>query len=79
MEQRSEWRRQLTVLILSFVAGYLGVDRFYKGEVGWGVLKLITFGGAGIWYVVDLAIAAYDFGKIDRQMKELSAARNQPN
>jgi TM2 domain-containing membrane protein YozV len=74
MEQRSEWRRQLTVLIISFLAGWLGVDRFYKGQVGWGVVKLITMGGFWVWYIVDLVIAAYDFGKIDRQMRESSAS-----
>ncbi len=76
MEQRNERRRQLTILIMSFLAGYLGVDRFYKGQVGWGVVKMITLGGAGIWYLVDLAIAAYDFGKTDRQMRESSASVN---
>jgi len=76
MEQRNEWRRQLTILIMSFLAGYFGVDRFYKGQVGWGIVKLITLGGAGVWYVVDLAIAAYDFGKTDRQMRESSASSN---
>lgn len=76
MEQRNEWRRQLTILIMSFVAGYFGVDRFYKGQVGWGIVKLITLGGAGVWYVVDLAIAAYDFGKTDRQMRESAASTN---
>jgi len=74
MEQRNKWRRQLTILIMSFLAGYLGVDRFYKGQVGWGIVKLITLGGAGVWYLVDLAIAAYDFGKTDRQMRESSAS-----
>ncbi len=76
MEQRDEWRRRLTVLVISFLAGYLGVDRFYKGQVGWGVVKLITVGGAGIWYLVDLVIAAYDFGETDRQMRESSANKN---
>ncbi len=76
MEQRNKWRRQLTILIMSFSAGYLGVDRFYKGQVGWGIVKLITGGGAGIWYLVDLAIAAYDFGETDRQMRESSASGN---
>jgi len=70
MEQRNKWRRQLTILIMSFLAGYFGVDRFYKGQVGWGIVKLITLGGAGVWYLVDLAIAAYDFGEIDRQMRQ---------
>jgi len=76
MEQRNERRRQLTILIISFLAGYLGLDRFYKGQAGWGVVKLITLGGAGIWYLVDLAIAAYEFGKSDRQMRESSAGSN---
>ena len=76
MEQRNEWRRQLTILIMSFLAGYLGVDRFYKGQVGWGIVKLITVGGAGVWYLVDLAIAAYDFGKTDRQMRQSPASGN---
>ncbi len=30
-----------------------------------GVIKLITCGGFFVWYVVDLAIAAYDFGKLN--------------
>ena len=74
MEQRNEWRRQLIILITSFLAGWLGVDRFYQGQVAWGVLKLITMGGFGIGYVVDLAIAAYEFGKTDRQLRESSAS-----
>ena len=75
MEQKDEWRRQLTLLILSFLAGWLGVDRFYQGQVGWGIVKLITVGGFGVWYVIDLAIAAYNFGKTDRQMRQLTEGK----
>jgi len=64
MEKNAAWQRQLIILIISFCAGYFGVDRFYRGEIGWGVLKLITMGGFGIWYLVDVAIAAYRFGKL---------------
>jgi TM2 domain-containing membrane protein YozV len=64
MEMKSEWQRQLIILIISFLAGYFGLDRFYRGQIGWGVLKLITMGGFGIWYLVDAAIAAYRFGKL---------------
>ncbi len=64
MATKDEYKRQLTILIISFLAGYLGLDRFYRGEVGLGVIKLITIGGFGVWYLVDLAIAAYRFGQV---------------
>lgn len=41
-------------IILSILLGQLGIDRFYIGDIGLGVLKLITCGGAGIWWIVDL-------------------------
>lgn len=40
-------------LIISLLAGTLGIDRFYIGDMGLGELKLITCGGFGIWTVVD--------------------------
>jgi TM2 domain-containing membrane protein YozV len=65
MAKQKEYRYQLTVLIISFLGGYLGLDRFYRGEIALGVIKLITLGGFGVWYLVDLAIAAYRLGEID--------------
>jgi len=47
-------------LVLSIVVGYLGVDRFYLGYVGLGVLKLLTGGGCGIWWLVDIILIAMD-------------------
>jgi TM2 domain-containing membrane protein YozV len=44
----------MTTLLLSILLGGLGVDRFYAGHIGLGVLKLITMGGCGIWWLVDL-------------------------
>ncbi|QMT98784.1 TM2 domain-containing protein [Mycoplasma tullyi] len=43
--------------ILSFLFGYLGVDRFYSGRMGLGVLKLITAGGLGFWWIWDFITA----------------------
>lgn len=64
MEAKREWNRQLIILIISFLAGYFGLDRFYRGQIGWGILKLITLGGLGVWYLADLAIASYRLGKV---------------
>lgn len=42
--------------LLSYFLGMLGVDRFYLGKVGTGVLKLVTVGGCGLWWLIDLII-----------------------
>jgi len=49
-------KSQGTAFILSWLLGSFGVDRFYLGYTGPGVLKLITFGGCGIWALVDFAL-----------------------
>ena len=42
-----------TTLIVSLVAGALGIDRFMIGDTGLGIAKLLTCGGFYIWTVVD--------------------------
>ena len=46
------------VLVMSAIFGQLGVDRFIMGKIGTGILKLITLGGLGIWWLVDLVLIA---------------------
>ncbi|MBQ9075148.1 MAG: TM2 domain-containing protein [Mogibacterium sp.] len=45
--------------VFSLVCGMYGVDRFVRGQVGLGILKLLTFGGMGFWYMADLGVALY--------------------
>lgn len=53
-------------LVMSIIFGQLGVDRFIMGHVGLGILKLITFGGFGIWWIIDIILIAtkYNFSNV---------------
>lgn len=47
------YKNPSTALLISLSAGPMGIDRFFIGEVGSGVIKLLTCGGFGIWTIVD--------------------------
>ena len=49
-----EQKSWMTTLLLCLFVGTLGVHRFYVGKTGSGVAQLLTFGGCGIWTLVDL-------------------------
>ncbi len=54
MLQSVELKDPTTILIVSLLAGGLGIDRFMIGDTGLGVAKLLTCGGLGVWALVDL-------------------------
>jgi TM2 domain-containing membrane protein YozV len=51
--QTLQFKDPTTSLIISLLAGGLGIDRFYIGDTGLGVGKLLTCGGFGIWAIID--------------------------
>ena len=61
----------VTAWILAFLLGGLGIDRFYRGQIGLGVLKLITLGGFGVWSFIDFLMIGFGHPK-DKSGVELS-------
>lgn len=43
---------------ISFIAGSFGLDRFLVGDIVLGVCKLLTLGGCGLWWFIDLFLIA---------------------
>lgn len=52
-------------LVISILLGYLGVDRFMLGDIGMGILKLLTWGVCWILYIID-------FVTISGKVKEMN-------
>lgn len=53
MVQSIQFKDPTTILIVSLLAGGIGIDRFMIGDTGMGIGKLVTCGGLGIWALVD--------------------------
>lgn len=53
MAELSGWGRVHITMLLSWALGYLGADRFYNGQIGLGIIKLITLGAFGIWWLAE--------------------------
>ncbi len=55
MGMQKDW---LTTLLLCIFLGVFGVHRFYTGYIAIGLIQLFTFGGCGIWWLIDLIMIA---------------------
>ena len=51
-------KRILPAFLLCFFLGVFGAHRFYAGKIGTGILELLTLGGFGIWWLVDIILIA---------------------
>lgn len=49
--------KHVFVWVAAFLLGGIGLDRFLRGQVGMGILKIITGAGFGIWALVDWVIS----------------------
>lgn len=49
-----KYKSPIVLFFVSLFAGRLGLDRFLLGQKRNGILKLVTFGGFHIWWIIDL-------------------------
>lgn len=47
-------KSQVIALVLCALVGTIGIHRFYLGYTWQGIVQLLTFGGCGVWALIDL-------------------------
>ncbi|MFQ3559035.1 TM2 domain-containing protein [Streptomyces gramineus] len=52
--------------VLQILLGFLGAGRFYVGSVGIGIAQLLTFGGLGLWALIDGILFLVSHDRTDR-------------
>jgi len=57
MEKRID---KIMFTLVAFFFGYIGIDRFMRGQIGLGILKILDF--TGIWAIIDFIIALTKIG-----------------
>ena len=60
MGKEKSW---LVALLLSVFLGFFGIDRFYIGRTRSAIIKLITLGCFGVWWLSDIILIASEYRK----------------
>jgi len=60
MDKQKSWR---LALFLSIFLGFFGVDRFYIGRTRSAIVKMVTLGMLGVWWLSDIILIASDYRK----------------
>lgn len=69
MLMSTEWKNPTVALLFAFFLAGFGVDRFWLGQTGLGIVKFLTCGGLGFWALIDLFTAMsrakqYNYNKL---------------
>ena len=78
--QALELKNPTTMLIIAWFLGCYGVDRFMLGDTTMGIIKLLTCGGAYIWWLIDLfkikeKTYEYNFKKFNEKIRQSKHCR----
>jgi TM2 domain-containing membrane protein YozV len=68
LAQSANFQNPTTILLIAL---FLGWERFFLDDIGLGILKILTCGGFGIWYLIDIFTAqdrarSYNFRRFNQ-------------